>query len=59
MFKGQGQTTHLSPLCCPLNICWPLHMINTKLGEGAALNEQMIPIDFQVLCLKVKVKHFS
>ena len=27
MFKGQGQTTLLSPLCCLLNIFWPLHLI--------------------------------
>ena len=39
MFKGQGQTTLLSSLCCPLNIFWPLHLINTKLGAGVALNE--------------------
>ena len=39
MFKGQGQTTLLSPLCCPLNIFWPLHMIYNKLGAGVALNE--------------------
>ena len=39
MFKGQGQTTLLSPLCCPLNIFWPLYLINTKLGAGVALNE--------------------
>ena len=56
MFKGQGQTTLLSPLCCQLNIFWPLHLINTKLGAGAALNELMIPIDFQDTCSKVKVK---
>ena len=56
MFKGQGQTTPLGPLCCPLNIFWPLHLMNTKLGAGAALNENMIPIDFQVTCSKVKVK---
>ena len=34
MFKGQGQTTLLNSLCCPLNIFWPLHLINTKLGAG-------------------------
>ena len=34
MFKGQGQTTLLSPICCPLNIFWPLHLINTKDGHG-------------------------
>ena len=56
MFKGQGQTTLLSPLCCPLNIFWPLYLINTKLGAGVALNEHMIPIDFQVTWSKVKVK---
>ena len=39
MFKGQGQTTLLSPLCCPLNIFWPLHLTNTKLGARVALNE--------------------
>ena len=38
MIKGQGQTTLLSPLCCPLNIFWPLHLINTKLGAGVAPN---------------------
>ena len=37
MFKGQGQTTLLSPLCCPLNIFWPLYLINIKLGAGVAL----------------------
>ena len=56
MFKGQGQTALLSPLCCPLNIFSPLHLINTILGAGVALNEYMIPIDFQVTCSKVKVK---
>ena len=39
MFKVQGQTTLLSPLCCPVNIFWPLHLIITKLGAGVALNE--------------------
>ena len=39
MFKGQGQTTLLSPLCCPVNIFWPIHLIITKLGAGVALNE--------------------
>ena len=34
----------------------PLHLINTKLSAGVALNEKMIPIDFQVTCSKVKVK---
>ena len=24
--------------CCPLNIFWPLHLINIKLGAGVALN---------------------
>ena len=56
MIKGQGQTTLLSPLCCPLNIFWPLYLINTKLGAGVAPNKWMIPIDFQVTCSKVKVK---
>ena len=56
MFKGHGQTTLLSQVCCLLNIFWPLHLMNTKLGAGAALNENMIPIDFQVTCSKVKVK---
>ena len=56
MFKGQGQTTLLSPLCCPLNIFWPLHLINTKPGAGVAPNKYMIPIDFRVTCWKVKVK---
>ena len=36
MFKGQGQTTLLGPMYCPLNIFWPLHLINTKLGAGVA-----------------------
>ena len=39
MFKGQGQTTLLSPLCCPLNVFWPLYLINIKLGAGVALNK--------------------
>ena len=39
MFKGQGQTTLFSPLCCPLNIFWPLYLINTKLGPGVAINQ--------------------
>ena len=39
MFQGQGQTTLLSPLCCPLIIFWPLHLINTKHSSGVALNE--------------------
>ena len=30
MFKGQSQTTLLSPLCCPLHIFWTLHLINNK-----------------------------
>ena len=47
MFKGQCQTTLLSPLCCPLNIFWPLHLINKKVGVGVPLNEQTISIDFQ------------
>ena len=29
MFKGQGQSTILTPVWCPLNIFWPLHLINT------------------------------
>ena len=56
MFKGQGQTTLLCLLCCPLNIFWPLHLINTKLGAGVAPNNEMIPIDFQVTYSKDKVK---
>ena len=39
MFKGQGQTTHLSPLCCPFNIFWTLNLINTKLSVGLTLNK--------------------
>ena len=39
MFKGQGQTTLLSPLCCQLNIFWPLHLINTKLCVGVVPNK--------------------
>ena len=39
MFKCQGQTTLLRPLCCPLNIFWPLHLINTKLNAGFAPNK--------------------
>ena len=54
--KGEGQTTLLSPLCCPLNFFSPFHLVNTKLRAGVALNEHMIPIDFQVTCSKVKVK---
>ena len=46
----------LSSVCCQLNIFWPLHLINSKLGAWVALNEWMIPIDLQVTCLKVKVK---
>ena len=34
MFKGQGQITLLSPLCCLLNIFWPFHLINPKLVQG-------------------------
>ena len=56
MFKGQGQTTLLSPVCCLLNIFWPFHLINTKLGAGVAPNKLMIHIDFQDTCSKVKVK---
>ena len=37
MFKGQGQTTLLSPLSCPLNIFWPLYLINTNLVQGLPL----------------------
>ena len=54
MFKGQGQTTVLSPLCCPLNIFWPLHLINTKLGAGVVLNELQFPLswpDFKIRLL--------
>ena len=36
VFKSQGQTTLLCPLCCLLNIFWPFHLINTKLGAGVA-----------------------
>ena len=39
MFKGQGQTTLLSPVCCLLNIFWTLHLINTKLGAGVSPNK--------------------
>ena len=39
MFKGQGQTTLMSPLCCPGNILWPLHLINTKLGAEVVPNK--------------------
>ena len=39
IFKSQGQITLLSSLCCPLNTSWPLHLINTKLGAGVALNK--------------------
>ena len=46
----------MSRSCYPVNIFWPLHLINTILGAGVALNEYMIPIDFQVTCSKVKVK---
>ena len=39
IFKGQGQTTLLSPLLCPLNIFWPLHLTNTKLGAVVPPNQ--------------------
>ena len=39
MFKGQGQSTLLSPVCCPLNIFWPLHLLNTKLNAGITPNK--------------------
>ena len=52
----QGQTTLLRPVCCLVIICWLLHLINSKLGAGVALNGYMIPIVFQVTCSKVKVK---
>ena len=39
-----------------VNIFWPLHLINTKLGAGVAPNKLLIPIYFQVTCSKVKVK---
>ena len=39
IFKGQCQITLLSPVCCPLNIFWLLHLINTKLGVGVAPNK--------------------
>ena len=38
MFKGQGQTTILSSMCCPISIFWTLYVINIKLGAGVALN---------------------
>ena len=56
MFRGHGQATLLTPVCCPLSIFWPLHLINTKLGAGVALNEKMVPIYFQDTCSKIKVK---
>ena len=34
-----NRTNLLCLLCCPLNIFWPLHLINTKLGAGVALNK--------------------
>ena len=39
MIKGQGQITLLSPLCCPVNIFCPLHLINTKLSAGVVPNK--------------------
>ena len=34
MFKGQCETTLLSPLWCPLNIFWPLHLVIPNLVQG-------------------------
>ena len=56
IITGQGQPTLLRPVCCLVNICWLLHLINTKLGAGVALNGYMIPIDFEVTYSKVKIK---
>ena len=39
MFKGQHQITLLSPVCCLLNIFWPLHLLNTKRGARIASNK--------------------
>ena len=56
MFKGQGQTTFLSPLCCPLNIFWTLYLINTKLGAGVCPQWVDDPYWFSGHMFKVKVK---
>ena len=55
-FQVTCSKVKVKSLCCPLNIFWPLHLINTKLGAGFEPNKYMIPIHFQVPCLKVKVK---
>ena len=51
-----GRSVGLWTKCCPINIFWPFHLIDTKIGAGVSLNEKMIPMDFQVTGLKVKVK---
>ena len=38
-FQVTYSKVKVKPLFCPLNIFWPLHLINTKLGTGVALNE--------------------
>ena len=43
-------------MCRPPNIFWPLHWTDVKFGAVVAHNEYVTHFDFQVTCLKVKVK---
>ena len=47
-FSSINVPVHLQKAPITTNIFWPFHLVNTKLGAGVALNEPMIPIDFQV-----------
>ena len=45
--------------CCQPNIFWLFCFKVAKLGTVDALSEDMIPIPFQIMCSKVKVKLLS
>ena len=57
MYKGQGQTTLLSPLCCLLNIVWPLHLIN--IGAGVASMSRCSLLIFRSHVQRSRSKHSS
>ena len=59
MFKGQGQTTHLNPVCCPLNIFLSLHLINTKLGAELPLMSRWSLLIFRSHVQRSRSNHYS
>ena len=65
MFKGQGKTTLLSPLYCPLNFFWPLHLINCCATVGRSVDRSVCrpsfvrSISFVPMSIKMDAQYYS